>query len=105
MRARLGPQHATVATAHKIARVVDHLLKYREPFNHASAVEYEHARRNRELKHLTRRAYTLYIMKRLQDSLRRRDVFVRRSERWGDPHVKLLQGRKERLCSPRCVVP
>ena len=39
-----------------------------------------------------RRAYTLCLMERLQDSLRRRDVFVRRSERWGDPRVRLLQG-------------
>ena len=32
-----------------------------------------------------RRAYTLCILERLQDSLRRRDVFVSRSERWGNP--------------------
>lgn len=30
MRARKGPQQATVATAHKIARIVYHLLKYGE---------------------------------------------------------------------------
>jgi transposase len=59
MRARLGPQQATVATAHKIARVVYHLLKYREPFNNESAAEYERTRRDRELKHLTRRANKL----------------------------------------------
>jgi transposase len=41
MRARLGPQQATVATAHKIARVVYHLLKYRVPFKEESAAEYE----------------------------------------------------------------
>ncbi len=39
-----------------------------------------------------RRAYTLCTMERLQDSLRRRDVFVSRSERWGNPQLKLLQG-------------
>jgi TnpA family transposase len=39
-----------------------------------------------------RRAYTLCAMERLQESLRRRDVFVAKSERWGDPRVKLLQG-------------
>lgn len=39
-----------------------------------------------------RHAYTLCVLERLQDSLRRRDVFVRRRERWGDPRVKLLQG-------------
>ncbi len=56
MRARLGPQQATVATAHKIARVVYHLLKYREPFHQESAAAYERTRRDRELMHLTRRA-------------------------------------------------
>jgi transposase len=59
MRARLGPQQAPVATAHKIARVPYHLLKYREPFNNESAAEYERTRRDRELKHLTRRANKL----------------------------------------------
>ncbi len=41
---------------------------------------------------IDRRAYTLCVLQRLQDSLRRRDVFVERSERWGDPRAKLLQG-------------
>jgi transposase len=59
MRARLGPQQATVATAHKIARVVYHLLKYRQPFNAESAATYERKRRERELQHLSRRAQTL----------------------------------------------
>jgi transposase len=62
MRARLGPQQATVATAHKIARVVYHLLKYREPFNAESAAAYECQRRERELQHLTRRASKLGYM-------------------------------------------
>ena len=39
-----------------------------------------------------RRAYTLCVLERLQDSLRRRDVFVRKSDRWGDPRAKLLHG-------------
>ena len=39
-----------------------------------------------------RQAFTLCAMERLQDSLRRRDIFVSKSERWGDPRVKLLQG-------------
>ena len=42
-------------------------------------------------------------MERLQDSLRRRDVFVRRSERWGDPRLRLLQGPQwETLRPPVC---
>jgi transposase len=59
MRARLGPEQATVATAHKIARVVYHLLTHREAFQGKSAMEYEWERRERELKHLNRRAKTL----------------------------------------------
>jgi hypothetical protein len=39
-----------------------------------------------------RRAYTLCVLEQLQDALRRRDVYVPRSERWGDPRAKLLQG-------------
>ena len=39
-----------------------------------------------------RRAYTLCTLERLQDHLRRRDVFVTRSERWSNPRLKLLHG-------------
>ena len=59
MRARLGPRQAMVATAHKIARIVYHLLKTGEPYCEEGAAEYEHKRRERELKHLTRRAQKL----------------------------------------------
>jgi TnpA family transposase len=38
-------------------------------------------------------AYTLCIMERLQDSLRRRDIFVEASSRWNDPRTKLLSGK------------
>jgi len=41
---------------------------------------------------IDRRGYTLCVLHRLQDGLRRRDVFVDRSERWGDPRAKLLHG-------------
>ena len=46
-------------------------------------------------------AYTLCVLECLQDSLRRRDVFVRRSERWGDPRVKLLQGPQWEALRPQ----
>jgi transposase len=59
MRARLGPKQAIVATAHKIARTVYHLLKTGEPYREESADEYECKRRERELKHLARRAQKL----------------------------------------------
>ncbi len=41
---------------------------------------------------VTKRGYTLCFLDKLQDSLRRRDVYVTRSDRWGDPRAKLLQG-------------
>lgn len=59
MRARLGPQQAIVATAHKIARVVYHLLTTHEPYQEQHAAEYEQKQRERELKQLTRRAQKL----------------------------------------------
>jgi len=39
-----------------------------------------------------RRYYTFCTLERFQDALRRRDVFVAPSERWGDPRAKLVQG-------------
>jgi transposase len=59
MRARKGPMQATVATAHKIARIVYHLLKYGEAYQEESAVEYEQKRQERELRQLMRRANKL----------------------------------------------
>ena len=41
---------------------------------------------------VTKRGYTLCYLDKLQDSLRRRDVYVENSDRWGDPRAKLLQG-------------
>jgi TnpA family transposase len=46
-------------------------------------------------------AYTLCTMERLHDSLRRRDVFVARSERWGDPRLKLLHGAQWEAMRPQ----
>ena len=59
MRARKGPQQAIVATAHKIARTVYHLLKYGEAFEEERAEEYEQKRREHELHRLARRAEKL----------------------------------------------
>lgn len=41
---------------------------------------------------ITKRGYTLCFLDKLQDSLRRRDIYVENSDRWGDPRAKLLQG-------------
>lgn len=38
------------------------------------------------------RYYTFCTLDRLQDGMRRRDVFVEGSERWGDPRARLLTG-------------
>lgn len=41
---------------------------------------------------VTKRGYTLCYLDKLQDSLRRSDVYVENSDRWVDPRAKLLQG-------------
>jgi transposase len=70
MRARKGPQQATVATAHKIARIVYHLLKYGEAYEGESAEAYEQKWQERELRALTRRAAKLgYTLTPVQESL------------------------------------
>jgi hypothetical protein len=48
-----------------------------------------------------RRAYTLCLLDRLQDHLRRRDVFVARRAHWGDPRLKLLQGERWEALRPQ----
>ena len=44
--------------------------------------------------HVDRPAYTVCVVDRLHEALRRHDVFVDPSERWGDPRAKLLQGEQ-----------
>jgi hypothetical protein len=51
--------------------------------------------------HVDRRASTLCVTERFQDSLRRRDVFVPTSDRWGDPRVRLLQGTQWEAMRPQ----
>ena len=46
------------------------------------------------------RVYPLYAGT-AQEHLRRRDVFVARSERWGDPRLKLLQGAQWEAMRPQ----
>lgn len=59
LRARLGPEQATVATAHKLARIIYHMLKYREAYRPMSAADYDAQQHQRELKSLQRRAAQL----------------------------------------------
>lgn len=48
----------------------------------------------REETHVDRPAYTVCVVERLHEALRRHDIFVDPSERWGDPREKLLQGEQ-----------
>ena len=50
-----------------------------------------------------RPAYTVCVVERLHEALRRHDVFVEPSERWGDPRAKLLplehwEGIRPQIC-------
>ena len=40
---------------------------------------------------INRKAYTLCFLDKFQDSLRRRDIYIENSDRWGDPRVKLIR--------------
>ena len=59
MKARLGPQKAIVATAHKLARLIYRLLKYGQAYVAQSEAQYQQLTRQRALQHLTRRAQRL----------------------------------------------
>jgi transposase len=59
MRARLGPKAAIVATAHKLARIVYHLLTHRTPYRDRSAEESEQQARQREIVSLRKKAAKL----------------------------------------------
>lgn len=54
---------------------------------------------------LNRRAYTFAVLERLRATLRTRDVFVSRSERWCDPRAKLLAASAWEAARPRSVGP
>jgi hypothetical protein len=43
---------------------------------------------------IQRAGYSLCLLERLQDALRRRDFWLENSDRCGDPRRKLLQGRE-----------
>lgn len=59
LKARIGPAQAQVATAHKIARIVYHLLRFKVEYQQLSAEEYEQQFREREIRHLQRKAARL----------------------------------------------
>jgi transposase len=59
LRARVGPEQAITATAHKLARIVYYMLKHRRPYRGLSAADYDEQQHHRELKALERRAAKL----------------------------------------------
>jgi len=59
MRAKHGPGTANVATAHKMARIVYHMLKYREPYVDPGEQAYEQQYRDRVIRNLRRKAASL----------------------------------------------
>ena len=62
-RAQLGPMQAQVATAHKIARTVYHLLKFKTPYQDIGAKAYQQKAQDREVAHLRKQAAQLgYVL-------------------------------------------
>ncbi|RIK25310.1 MAG: IS110 family transposase [Chloroflexi bacterium] len=59
LKARIGPQQALTATAHKIARIYYAICKNRQPFEHVTAETYQQQFHERELKYLRRKAAKL----------------------------------------------
>jgi transposase len=59
MKARIGPQQAVVATAHKLAITLYFMLRDKTPFRATKAPAYEQHFRDRELLHLQRKAAKL----------------------------------------------
>jgi transposase len=59
MRARKGPTPAITATAHKLARILYHVLKHRTPYHPQSQETYDQHLRHRAIQHLKRTASRL----------------------------------------------
>jgi transposase len=59
MKSRVGPAQAMVATAHKMARVVYHMLSRSEEYRPLGAAEYEQQFKERQIRFLRRKAAKL----------------------------------------------
>jgi len=59
LKSKYGAMQATTATAHKIARIVYHLLKHQEEYIDPGATYYEEQYRSRAIKNLERKAARL----------------------------------------------
>jgi transposase len=62
MHAKFGPERAVVATAHKLARIIYHMLKDHMPYRDLGAEAYERRQRERDIQQLKRRAAKLGLM-------------------------------------------
>ena len=56
MRSKLGPAKATTATAHKLAKIIYHMLKEKAPYRARSAEDYRHKDHERQLRQLRKHA-------------------------------------------------
>lgn len=59
LKSRLGPAQALVATAHKLAKVIYHMLSKREEYRPLGAAEYEQQFKERQIQYLKRKASRL----------------------------------------------
>jgi hypothetical protein len=59
MRSKLGPAKATTATAHKLAKIIYHMLKEHTPYRERSANDYLHKEQERKLQQLRKQAKSL----------------------------------------------
>jgi hypothetical protein len=56
MRSTLGPAKATTATAHKLAKIIYHMLKEHTPYRAQRAAEALHKAQERQLRQLWKQA-------------------------------------------------
>jgi transposase len=59
MKTKHGAAQATVATAHKLARIIYYMLKYRQPYVDPGETQYEQQYRDRTIRNLRRKAALL----------------------------------------------
>ncbi len=62
LKSRIGPAQALIATAHKLARVLYVMLKFKRPYRPSTAAQYEEKIRQREIRYLQRKAKKLGLV-------------------------------------------
>src|SRR2546427_4803780 len=56
MRSKLGPAKATTATAHKLAKIIYHMLQDKTPYRERGAEHYLHKDQERKIRQLRKQA-------------------------------------------------